>query len=226
MNYYLGGYYWISLCKHNGADLYTASDCINNSMMGYWAYPWGQDEDALKSAYHDINVESNELKRLRQWVDEKLEQQHLGWISIFYDVNTAKSYEATFLAHIPDKVLLALYFPDGEASDFLEEFSPRDTDMGGIGLYEQLSRKIKEEPLANEQTLGFDLIGIEMGGDFHSFHCHSIAGDLFEKFGLHLNSYGLIDHIPDPDALSRYLNDEETGLEPVPWFIVKVKLVK
>jgi len=79
---------------------------------------------------------------------------------------------------------------------------------------------------AGEEFLGYDFIGIECDGSFHSFYCHDITNNLVDKFSLNLNSYGLLEKLEKPNEIREYLNSEKTGLEPVPWYIVKVKRQK
>jgi hypothetical protein len=69
------------------------------------------------------------------------------------------------------------------------------------------------------------IIGIEISGDFHSFHCHDISTDLTERFGLTLNEYGLFEGAEDWKPIMDYMNDENNGFEPVPWFVCKTKLI-
>jgi hypothetical protein len=42
-----------------------------------------------------------------------------------------------------------------------------------------------------ETLIGFDVIGIELDGGFHSFHCHDLSTDLARRFSLEINEYGL-----------------------------------
>lgn len=53
-----------------------------------------------------------------------------------------------------------------------------------------------------------------------------MAEELIEKFNLTRNSNGLFDEIIYYNKIIKYLNDENTGLEPVPWFIVRVNTYK
>lgn len=70
------------------------------------------------------------------------------------------------------------------------------------------------------------MIGVESGGNFHTFHCHNLANELGKKFGIELNEYGLIKEITNQKEIIDYMNDAENGFEPVPWYLVKVKKEK
>ena len=94
-----------------------------------------------------------------------------------------------------------------------------------IGLWDNLSRDVPEVTDESEKTIGYDLIGVELSGEFHTFHCHDIAQDLVKNFHISLNEYGLIANDHNWEKLVEYMNDEENGFEPVPWFFVKVKMI-
>lgn len=121
---------------------------------------------------------------------------------------------------------MAIYFDEDEAEAVLEEFEPEEEGFGDLGICRKLSEKITEEQNANEQCYGYDFIGIESGGDFHSFHCHDMGPDLSQKFGLKLNEHNLFDDSDDFTPALEHMNDDETGCEPVPWYLVKVKLIE
>jgi hypothetical protein len=122
--------------------------------------------------------------------------------------------------------ILALYFNEPSADAILREFDPGKDSWGEIGFYQVLSKKIPETGKTNEMTLGYDLIGIETGGGFHSFHCHGIGDELSEKFGLTMNNFGLFDTCTDWQPVLTALNTGEIGCEPVPWVVAKTKLIR
>jgi hypothetical protein len=97
--------------------------------------------------------------------------------------------------------------------------------MGEIGIRLTLLKQIAETENDSETLLGFDFIGLDISGDFHSFHCHDIGNKLETKFGLKLNNYGMFDNSILFQPVLDYLNDPQNGCEPVPWFVAKIKMV-
>ncbi len=83
---------------------------------------------------------------------------------------------------------------------------------GDFGLRNNLSRKTVEIDNINEEFLGYDFIGVECDGSFHSFYCHDITQALIEKFTLTLNANGLFDKPERPNEIREYLNNPNTGL--------------
>ena len=56
----------------------------------------------------------------------------------------------------------------------------------------------------DEILLGFDIIGVECDGSFHSFHCNAMSSILKENFNLILNKFGLYDEIIDSNELKKF----------------------
>jgi len=228
---YLGGYYVvkqkpIDFGSKTSKVIYSCSDCINDHILDHWAYSWTTDNNSriedIKSEYHlgDENVHS-----IRQWVDAAHYGKRIGWINLFYDLSVAKEYIQNFFSHLPDLKIMSVYFPGFEISRLLSEFRPTGENMGAIGLYENLVRRIPEAEKSNEFYIGYDIVGIEIDGGFHTSYCHDISDSLAEKFNLEINEYGLFQETADWEPLIRYMNAEENGFEPVPWFVCKTKLV-
>jgi len=230
MDFYLGGYYLvkpkpISFGSQAREIVLTASECINDHLISYWAHPWVKparknSADAEKT----FSLDKPRVDAIREWVGAMVESDLIGWPNVFIDRRTAIEYRETFFSHVKDVLLLAIYFCEGEKAELIDEFKPVSKSFGEIGIYQMLRKESLETDYNGESLLGFDLIGVESGGDFHSFHCHDMADDLCKKFGLILNQFGLFNEVSDWQPILDHMNDEGTGCEPVPWFVTKVKL--
>lgn len=227
--YYFGGYYLTKLKPKSYGDdeggfIYTCSECINDHILDIWSYSWttanNKQIDEIKKNYQFTDQKIDEI---RNWLDNKFNDNKIGFLNVFTDFETAIEYKDRFFSQLDDIKIFALYFDAKEREDILEEFKPQSEKMGEIGLRLTLLKEIEENK--NEVFIGFDYIGIEIGGSFHTFHCHDIGKELSDKFGLTLNNFGLFDSDVNSKQVLDYLNDEENGCEPVPWFIVKTKLV-
>lgn len=231
MKNYFGGYYLkkmqpLEYGKHLGSLIYSCSDCINDNLLGTWAYSWTTNNDGeIDKIKRQFFINDHKISEIRQWIDKKFEDKKIGWHDLFTNLETLIEYKEKFYSHLTDHAIFALYFNENETNCLLHEFNSNGKLEGEIGLHQILSEKIVEKELANEKTIGFDLIGVELGGDFHSFHCHDIGKELSDKFELTLNDYGLFEPCDDWSPVIDYLNDEVNGFEPVPWFVVKTKLI-
>jgi hypothetical protein len=227
--YYLGGYYVtmlkpLSYGTASGSLVYTCSECITDHLLGTWSHSWTTNNnkqlDDIKRKYRFTD---EQIVDIRNWVDSKFNSNKIGFLNVFLELETAVEYKEKFFSHLECIKIFALYFDAKERAGIIEEFKPRSVKMGEIGLRLRLLNETEEKE--NETFIGFDYIGIEIGGSFHTFHCHDIGKELSDKFGLTLNKFGLFDSDLNSNKVLDYLNDEENGCEPVPWFIVKAKLV-
>lgn len=231
MSYYLGGYFLIKLRPISFGSLenrsvFTCSSCINDTLLDDWSYSWTTDNNRNISAIKKgFELNDAAIQSIRTWTDTSYDEKLIGWGDVFFDADTASKYYTTSFSHLNGIKLFVLYFNEQEAQEIVTEFSPTKSTQGLIGLVDSLQKKINEDDKPGEVTIGYDLIGIELGGYFHSFHCHDLTSDLVTKFGLHFNSYGLFDSTDNWNAVVEYMNDEDNGFEPVPWFLAKVKLV-
>jgi hypothetical protein len=230
MSNFFGGYYLIHLRKFDFGRLkdktvFTCSDCINDSLFASWSLSWTKKgKDELASVGNDFQISQEAIQDITIWADKHFNEKKLGWINVFTDLKTVKEYRDKFFGHLCDVKIFSIYFPDAEANDIIEKFNPVGNN-GTLGICDNIGKRIRETEVINEITIGYDLIGIEAGGEFHSFNCHDIADELIEKFGVTINKYCLIDEQADWTMLTDYMNDDKNGHEPVPWFVCKVKMV-
>jgi hypothetical protein len=232
MKYYLGAYYLIKLHKANYGSImdtriYTCSTCINDSYFDSWSITWSavNNSDNVKEAKEEFNLTNSQITDIQTWADQKFEEKKIGWINTFSDYDVLSEYKNKFFSNVQDYLILSINFPETEKNDLLEEFSIKEKGIGAIGLWENLHRNIPEVTDESEVEIGFDLIGVELSGDFHTFHCHDLADELIQKFNIEINQYGLITSEDNWEQMVEYMNDEENGFEPVPWFFVKVKMI-
>lgn len=202
-------------------ELHTCSTCINDSYFDAWSISWAEDGKSVSAeTKSDFNLDEKLIKNIQNWTDKKLEENKIGWICTFADLKTLTEYKKSFFPEVKAEIL-SINFPETEKAEFLKLFNPEKSNLGEIGLSKNLKNGMTE--IETEQTLGFDLIGVESSGEFHSFHCHDLASDLIERFGIEINDFGLIKENDKWNEMVEYMNDEKNGFESSPWFYVKVK---
>ncbi len=121
--------------------------------------------------------------------------------------------------------ILSISFSENERKELLEILNPNNPFWEADGIYKNLQREIIDSDDNNAVTLGFDLIGCEFGGNFHSFHCYNLADELIEKFDITINEFGLIEDNDNWTEIVDYANSDDSGYPPIPWFYVKVKKI-
>lgn len=228
--YYLGGYYLTLLSPFSfeqvgNEHIYTCSECINTHLVDTWAYGWNPDNDQeALFAKEKFQFSDNQIDLIREWVNKKHHENKLGWTNVFTDVETVLEFKNTFCAHLSDVKVLAIYFEETELNHLVEKMKPQSPWFHTTGLYMTLSKKVEEND--KERFLGFDYVGMEGSGSFHTFHCHGLDQELSNTIGLTLNEYGLFDSDLNSTQVLAYLNDKNSPCEPVPWLIAKTKMVE
>lgn len=227
MNYYQAGYYLIKINKVDygsliNRELMTASNCINESFFDDWSFSWtieGEDKEKV-SEEHGLTPEK--INDLQNWVDFKFEANKIGWQNIFYSLDALEEYKEKFFKERTDLIKMGLSFSATETEDLLEAFEPRPENGGEIGIRHGLMQKLPENPAG--KFIGYDIIGVELDGTFHTIHCHDLQNELESKFGLAFNENGLIENCATWKEVTDFCNDPSNGLEPVPWYHCKVKI--
>lgn len=231
MNYYLGAYQLLKLKPLNfgafkGQKILTGSRCLNESYFDAWALSWTEDaedgKDKLSEPEREFNITKTEIKEIQKWADKKFNEKHLGWINTFNDFETIIEYKNKFFKSATDFKAIGIYFPETAIQGFINEFEPQTDNTGGIGILDTLKTQTPEN-MYNEEFMGYDLIGMEFSGDYHSFHCYGNSNEIIKKFGLKLNESGLITEFENKQEVLSYANNPENGFPPVPWYLVKVK---
>ena len=226
VSYYLAGYYLVQMDK-NLPKIFTCSTCINKHLLGVWSYSWcSTTQNEIDEAQKRFNLSRTQFQNLQSWADEKFVNGSIGWANVFLNIEAALDYKERFFQKTENVFLLALYIGHDFRNDLLEFLKPSSTQVGKTGVYQCLEKSILEIQDPDEHLLGYDYIGIEVDGEFHSFHCHQLACELVEKFGLDLNGNGLFEDTWNQVQVEEFLNDTVTGCEAVPWGTAKVKLVK
>lgn len=230
--HYNGGHYLIKTKPigygaNKGKLVKTCSRCINFSVFDNWCLSWMSDK-LDNNEKEELELTDEKIQEIQKWTDIRFEYG----ANVFPDLKTAIEFKALFFKSRNDIEIYSIYFPETDTNFLLDEFAEgKNTDKfnfnnGNFGLRNNLIKRTEEIDDINEELLGYDFIGVECDGSFHSFYCHDITNMLIEKFTLTLNRNGLFEKPERPIEIREYLNDRETGLEPVPWYIVKVKRQK
>lgn len=173
----------------------------------------------------NFHFDANKIIQIQSWADKQFELGKLQWVNNFADLDTALEFKHNFLSHLSDVHIYSIYLNESDSEELIQTFRSDEINQDKFGLRQNLLLKIQESERLNEVTLGYDLIGVEIGGSYHSFYCNNSTQDLIDKFNLTINDNGLFNEIDEWTAIKEYLNDENNGFEPVPWFVAKTKEV-
>lgn len=228
MDYFKAGYYLIKtrpidFGNFKDKQVLTCSSCINDSLLDTFSRPWTIYENDKEDAIKKFDVDYQTIDLIHSWTDKMDAENKIGYPDLFYCIDSAKEYRDNFFPHLKNVLIFGLYLPRAEMENLIQDFEPQDK-MGEIGIRYNLRKRELDND--HGKLVGFDLIGIESGGDFHTFHCHDLYGDLKRDLKVEVNEFGLIDSDSKWEEIIDYMNDENKGFEPVPWYFAKIKLIE
>jgi len=227
MKYITAGYYLIRIQPikfgHSNCNkIYTCSTCINESLLSRFGRYWVNSVESDEIARKEYNIDSGTIRQIYVWTSKMEKAKEIECGFLFYRWKTALEYRNRFFSHLNDVVILGLYLPEKQADKLITEFEPDCDTEDEIGLLYRLKRRELE---ADEgKVLGYDLIGLEWQ-TFHSFHCNDVYSILKREYGVRINKHGLISSEDNWSELVGYMNDDDSPVEPVPWYFAKIKLI-
>ena len=200
----------------------TVSTCINDSFPDSWALSWsGKSDEQLARLQADYGIDAVRLAAIQRWGDAALGQPPaaFGWPNVLSSIEVARSFYHDFLSPLPLR-LIGLFLPEDQLEIALATLRPQHPQEGECGLYQMLARQLSE-PAAGE-VLGFEIMGLEIGGSLHSFYCNHLQQD-YHRLGIAFNRHHLIAGADDARRALEFTLDEETHAEPVPWLSFRLR---
>lgn len=230
-SYFLGGYYLIEgspiKSLRNSSllpeKIYTPSTCVCVHHLDLSVLTWVNATDRDRENYRTkLRLTQNSFEVLQKQVDQWFEEKRYGWGEVFIDLNLAREFATNYVSHIEDIKLIAIATTAKYRDAFLAEESLLGNNQIGICQNLNLNKTIK----IDRGFLGYEVLGYDYGW-FHSFVCNSLETDFTNKLGIKLNQYGLIDQYDQAIKATDYVNQPETGAEPVlwlPWAIIELSI--
>jgi len=221
------GFFWISDGRAPLREssllptrLVTVSTCIVDSYPDSWALPWfTTPPEKLLEIRASLALDDRDFAALLAWVARAIDTGDFGWPNVFSSLRVSREFHALFL-RAPERLrLVGLTAAKDVAEEFLIQEVP-EREGAGSGVWTALSRNAPLAP--GGTTLGFDVLGANYGGDFHTFSCNDLARDYHEKLGICFNRHGLIDDERQAIDACEYTNRDEVGAAPVAWYPFRV----
>ncbi|MEM6265252.1 MAG: hypothetical protein AAGI38_22310, partial [Bacteroidota bacterium] len=184
-------------------------------------FRWAVGGNEVEEISKKTGLAEERIDHLQTWADKKLESNKIGWQNTFYTLEELQEYKQAYFKNRDDLVALGLSFPETEMEDLVTEFKPKIENGGEIGIRYALRQRKPEN--SEGIFIGYDIIGVELSGTFHTIHCHDLQDELTERFGLEFHENGLVKSCENWKEVTDFCNDESNGLEPVPWFYCRVK---
>lgn len=195
--------------------LLTLSSCLTDFFPDAWAIEWASYSEAERiAAAAKVGVRANDIPMLIRFATDALDSGRLGWPCVWQSSSAALEAITKFDCSPMEFAILELGIPVDVVEELLNELAPNPCE-GELGLYTCLR---KNEPLDVAATsVGWELLGVEHGGQFHSWLCNSLQDALAAATGAKPGPFGLLETEHDARALDALIANG-LGAEPVPWF--------
>lgn len=219
MEFISGGFLLVEPCiraEYMNAEIlpeliYTASPCICN------IYPSEFNNDEEKFAYiNKLDLSDNLFENMNGYLEQLLKEKNICE-EFFQELEHAHYFKNKYLNNIQNVKIIEIGTTTNYISDFFEEIC--NNNLKSIDYF-VISRNLNRMKKVNDnnKTLGFDILGFEGWGSFHSFICNSLENVYKEKFGMEFTKFGLIKNYDDAVKASEYNNfDPNFDGEPVLW---------
>jgi hypothetical protein len=193
--------------------IYSLSTCICDLHPLMELIPWVKGD--LIDGYQKRLELSDEVFLEAMYKIEKLfNDQKFGWNSVFFDLETAKSFAKKYFQKINNLKIFQAIVPIQLVEKVLQETESKTVTPHG--LHTVLLKKEASE-IGSSAFLGFEVIGYDLGS-FHSFVCNSLETKFKNELEISLNQNGYISSFDDAIKAADYCNLESTGAEEGYWF--------
>jgi hypothetical protein len=190
------------------------SSCFTTVLTDIIQLQWDDYEkvtDAVMEEAEEFGIPTSRMAELVSWAKTQNNSNYL----VYSDVAPALELLDRFVTNPATRVVGI-----GLHQTLLELFqSQLSKDVNkGLGLLELVNEQ--RPPADGGRPVGFEPLGFE-GTKFHSWLCHYAPDEVYKRFGIRPNHFGLIDRLEDARKANDYLL--ETGAEPaiwVPWLVL------
>jgi hypothetical protein len=169
--------------------LLTVSKCLATFVPDDWVYITSGDRMAEKvERAKDLGIPASDLEKLTIWCTKQFKEQTLGWPNVIFDIETAKELVKQ-LSVGPTFALLGIGLPFEITGQFFENANPdsRSSHDETQGVPTLLQRGLVMP--SGGSLLGFEALGYESDGTFHSSKCYHIKDHSLSEPTFNLHGY-------------------------------------
>lgn len=195
--------------------LLTLSSCLTELLPDAWALEWSSSSQAERVlAIEKLGIPSQSLGALVTFATKAFDQGKLGWPCVWQSLAAAQAIKATFAETNSSLVIVELGVPRDFAEKLVVAFAPAPGE-GEPGLYLRLKSQARLDD--SGIPVGWEPLGAEVGGSYHSWLCNDLQDEGLARHGIAPGPFGLLSNEKDARAIVALIEDG-LGAEPVPWF--------
>jgi hypothetical protein len=193
----------------------TLTDCLTEFLGDWWGLEWASCSNAERiAAVRKLGLPEEALPTLLRTTTDAFSRGELGWSRVWQSSMAARTSLAPFKTLPVEWVVLELGVPQDLVAKLLAGLI-RGKKWDESGFLTKLKSAI---PLEAESTpLGWEVLGVDFGGSFHSWLCNHLHNHASDKLNIRPGPLGLLASEADARAI---VDEIDSGLpaEPVPWF--------
>jgi hypothetical protein len=195
--------------------LLTLSSCLTEFFPDAWAVEWASCSQADRTAAAlKLDLSQEAVPELVRFVTDALSDGAIGWPCVWNSLDAARAAAHKFSLAPENFAMLELGVPDDAVEELLAALEPGPGEAS-TGIYASLQRR---RPLRSGGTsMGWELLGVERAGDFHSWLCNSLQDEAERQLGVRPGPFGLLRTEKEARAVAALIANG-VGAEPVPWF--------
>jgi hypothetical protein len=192
------------------SHILTASECIGDMFPSRWALSWTSmsKKDRLAAATK-FGLAKEDLPRLNEHMTTAMSQNEFGWPCFWLSSHAACATVNEFVPAHSDLVLLGLGLPRDLVDGFLTKMGAKD--QSGVCTMLRSGKSLAP----GGTPLGWEPLGYEWGGSFHSWLCNRLEREAWAKLGIRPAPNGFLATEADARAVAGLA--EQGNAEPVPW---------
>ncbi|WP_218840246.1 hypothetical protein [Spirosoma fluviale] len=205
---------------------YTVDTSFNDNLLDEWAWERPNTQQQRLPVKDNLGLTDAGRAQLTSWVYQQYQAGELAWGNVFSDLAQANAYRSRFFRELPNTVVLSLSFQEKDIQRIRARWQASFTNYSqGGSLEPPWLPSLLRNSNAHHQRIGYDLIGTEPGIlGLTSFLVHDIELDLYQRFGIRQNAYGLLDTDTQQEAVMAYMHDPQSRVEPLDWYWAAVDL--
>lgn len=194
--------------------VWSISSCVSTSYPDEGYLTWVQSSPERQvELCQSLDLSTDELAELKGEVSALFDQGLVRWPNVFGTLCAARDFHARWLTDVPDVQLLEIALKTPDVPVFLSDVASLSNNEGD-GVLSVLG---EERPVGDGQVWGFEVLGFVFGA-FHTYLCHGLETEFMDTLGVRFNEHGLITDWADASKASDWINRDEVGAEPVPWY--------
>jgi hypothetical protein len=205
-------------------QIISMSSCITEFTPDTWALQWcGLSAQEQIAEAGKFGIPPGSVGSLVEKMTRAFDTGEFLWPCVFPTIRLAREFFEAFIPEPQQAIILGAGIHEELAPGFLDA-AEAPPDHNPPGVYRCVARGAPVE--TEGRRLGWEVLGYDWGGSFHSWLCNGLETEVFERLGIRPGSHGLLQSWPEAQAAAEFCASDEAKGEPAvwhPWLIVQYR---